>query len=157
MKFLKTIFLLLTLVLSSQALFTQETSFELRRVITVNTEDSEIIKIPLDVKLGTSTLDIRISSEIYKGDLTIEIYNSSDVKKGEFSIESVIPEGKTKTLLNSDKKTLHLSKKKSVSEIVTGEIKKFVNYPIVGEWYIKISPKKVSGSIKIYTRFNLND
>lgn len=157
MKLFKPLTLLLVIFLNAQTLFSQGTSFELRREITINSEDSEIKEIPLNVKLLTSSLDIRISSEIYKGDLTIEIYNSMNVKKGEFSIQSIIPDGKTKAVFSADKKEMILTKDESSSEVVSGEIKKIVNNPMVGKWYIKITPKKVSGKINIYTRFNLDD
>lgn len=81
----------------------------------------------------TFVLNIHISSSIVTGDLSIEIYDPKGIKKGKFSTSAETD--KTETV--------------RFREEVNGKINKKINFPMKGDWVVKVVAENTNGVVLI--------
>lgn len=129
------VLLVLTFSLIGQS---QESSFNLRREIQLNNEDSREKIVSLNVGEDTNQVLVKINCRITEGRVTINMVSPSGEKKGDFEIESQYIEG---TNENVDS-----------NEVVEGTINKNLKMPEKGKWLIVIKPIKASGILRIETK-----
>ena len=138
----KSIYLVLSLILSSQLVFGQQlsgymstteaskTAMDLQRSILFE-NDSKSEEIILEVNPSTKRFDLSINATINIGELTVEVYDPQNTKQGNFTVQ---------TQLSSNKE-----------ELVTGNFRKSLREPQSGQWKVKIIPDKATGKMNIQT------
>lgn len=93
-------------------------------------DDSQTKEVKIAINEKECEIDLRISSKVQEGKVTIEIYSPNGKKQGNFSVGCEI---------QSD----------ASEETVNGEISKQIENPELGDWKIKIIPKKAVGKVTI--------
>lgn len=118
---------------------TDHTTFSLSKTINLKM-DSELSETIIQVSERKVGLILKISSWIMDGELTIEVYDPKGERQGNYSIDS---QNSLKT------RKIEQTGTQTKSQTVTGKISKTVEFPIIGNWVIKIIPKNATGSISI--------
>lgn len=137
MTFSKTTSTLILALLISLTSLAQSTQFKMDRNLGFKeTSKEQTVKVKISEK--TSTLTLEILCSVKKGAVTVEIFNPAGTKQGEFSVEGVESE-KDSSLFSI------------LNDGVSGQIKKIINDPELGDWKIKFIPKNATGRVQFHS------
>lgn len=121
--------LLLSIIYTNHTSAQERTSFNIHKTIDLRNE-SQISEIKIEMNEEECRFNLKINSMVQGGEVTIEIYDPNKKKQGNFSVGCEIQSDNSK-------------------ETVNGMITKLIENPELGDWKIKIIPRKATGKVAI--------
>lgn len=121
--------LFITLLSTSFTSAQERTSLNIQRTIELKNE-SQIKEVKIEVNEKECRFNLKITSLVHGGEVKVEIYDPNGKKQGNFSVGCEIQSENSK-------------------ETVNGMITKLIENPDLGNWKVKIIPKKAIGKLSI--------